>query len=228
MENTARVLDITETQNIESKALALPEKAHMIVVDSNDGMVMADITVNDIDAMIKEIDGTFEPMASKAFQAHRTITGKWKEVKQPLVDARVYLIEQVKTWKRKLKAEQEAEEARLREIARKEEEERILREAAELEAEGRQDEADEIMSEPITYVAPAVKMDIPKVDNRMYQTRTKVTVKDRMAFLQAVPASTLLECLNEGAWVAIESGLARKAKALGKAFKINGCVVQEV
>jgi len=42
-----------------------------------------------------------------------------------------------------------------REIARKEEEERRLAEAEALEQEGRPEEAEEILSEPITYVTPA-------------------------------------------------------------------------
>lgn len=228
MEQTATVLNITETQAVESKALALPEKAHLIVVDSNEGMTMADHTVNDIGDMLKEIDSTFKPLADKAFQAHRAITGKWNEVKKPLEEAKLYLVNQIKGYQRKLREIKEAEEARLREIARKEEEERILREAEALQAEGRQEEADEIMSEPITYVAPTVKIETPKVDNRMYKTTLRVKVNDRLKFLSNVQPAVLAECLNETAWATIESGLAKKAKALGRAFNMPGTTVSEV
>jgi len=227
MQETATVLNISETQEVESKALALPEKAHLIVVDSNDGMEMADKTVSDITDMIKEIDSTFKPLADKAFQAHRAITGKWNEVKKPLEEAKTYLVNQIKGYQRKLRELKEAEEARLREIARKEEEERRLREAEALEAEGRTEEVEEILNEPITYVAPAVKIETPKVDNRMYRTTLKVKVNDRIKFLSAVKPETLVELLNESAWTTIENGLAKKAKALGKAFNFQGCTVTE-
>jgi hypothetical protein len=61
----------------------------------------------------------------------------------------------------------------------------------------------------------------------MYRTQLKVRVKDRMAFLKGCPANTLLECLNEAAWSTIESGLSRKAKALGRAFSQPGCELIE-
>lgn len=212
---------------VESKALAIPEQAKLITVTDNESMERANTFKLDIKEMLKNIDEFFKPMADKAFQAHRAITSRWNETKKPLQDADAHVTQQVKLYLAECRRIQEAEEARLREIARKEEEERRLREAEELEKEGRQEEAEEVLSEPITYVAPTVKTEIPKVDNRMYRTQTKVRVKDRAAFLKGCPPHTLLECLNEAAWTTIESGLSRKAKALGKAFSMQGTEVYE-
>ena len=223
-ENTAIKLDAT----IESKALAIPEQAKLITVTDNESMERANTFKLDIKAMIKEIDEWFKPLADKAFQSHRAITGKWNETKAPLKAADDHVTNQVKFYLAEVRRKQEAEEARLREIARKEEEERRLAEAEALEKEGRPEEAEEILSEPITYVAPApVKMETPRVDNRMYRTQIKVRVKDRMVFLAKVPPDVLLVCLNEAAWTTIESGLSRKAKALGRAFNMPGCEVYE-
>jgi hypothetical protein len=221
--NTAINLDA----QIESKAMALPDRARTIVVCDNASMEIANNFKLDIKAMIKEVDEWFKPLADKAFQSHRAITGKWNDTKKPLQDADAYVTQQVKNYLAEVKRQQEAEEARLREEARKAEEERVLREAAELEAEGRQDEADEILSEPITYVAPVVRMETPKVDNRMYRTQLKVKVQDRMKFLRSVKPETLLDLLNEASWTTIESGLSKKAKALGKSFHYDGCTVTE-
>lgn len=223
MDNTAINLE----PEVESKALAIPEQAKLIVVTDNASMERANSFKLDIKEMLKSIDEFFKPMADKAFQAHRAITGRWNETKKPLQDADAHVTNQVKLYLAEVRRAQEAEEARLREIARKEEEERRLREAEELEKEGRTEEAEEVLSEPITYVAPVVHVETPKVDNRMYRTQTKVRVKDRMGFLKAVPPATLLECLNEAAWTTIESGLSRKAKALGKAFSMQGTEVYE-
>jgi hypothetical protein len=223
MSDPAINLDAT----IESKALALPDQARMITVTDNASMEQANTFKLDIKAMIKEIDDWFKPLADKAFQSHRAITGKWNETKAPLKAADDHVTNQVKLYLAEVRRAQEAEEARLREIARKEEEERRLAEAAELEAEGRADEADEVLEAPVTYVAPVVRIETPKVDNRMYRTQLKVRVKDRLVFLAKCPPDVLLMCLNEAAWSTIESGLSRKAKALGKAFSQAGCEVYE-
>ena len=119
----AQVIDITPTTEVETRALAIPEKARLVVVTDNDSMAIADNTKGLIKDMIKEIDATFKPMADKAFQAHRAITGKWKEVVQPLKDADEYLTGQVKGYLRKVEEERQAEERRLAEIDRMDEEE---------------------------------------------------------------------------------------------------------
>ena len=212
---------------VESRALAIPEQAKLITVTDNESMEKANTFKLDIKAMIKEVDEFFKPMADKAFAAHRAITGKWNETKAPLKTADDHVTNQVKLYLAEVRRKQEAEEARLREIARKEEEERRLAEAEALEQEGRPEEANEILSEPITYVAPVVHIETPKVDNRMYRTQLKVRVKDRMAFLAKCPPDVLLMCLNEAAWSTIESGLSRKAKALGKAFSMQGTELYE-
>ena len=213
---------------IESQALAIPDRARSILVTDNNSMEQANAFKLDIKAMIKEIDEFFKPLADKAFQSHRAITGKWNETKAPLKEADDHVTAQVKAYLRKVREEEEREAARLREIARKEEEERRLAQAAELEQEGAIDEANALLEEPITYVAPVPVMDVPKVDNRLYRVQTKVKVTDRKAFLMNVPFATLLEVLPESAWTGIETGLSRKAKALGKAFSMKGCEVYEV
>ena len=218
---------INLNQEIESKALAIPEQAKLITVTDNESMERANTFKLDIKAMMKEVDDFFKPMADKAFAAHRAITGKWNETKAPLKAADDHVTNQVKLYLAEVRRAQEAEEARLREKARKEEEERRLAEAEALEKEGRPEEAEEILSEPITYVAPVVHIETPKVDNRMYRTQLKVRVKDRIAFLAKCPPDVLLMCLNEAAWSTIESGLSRKARALGKAFSMQGTELYE-
>lgn len=223
MNEPAKVLPISETMEIESKALALPEKARLIVVDSNDGLTVADNTVKDLDAMMKEIDGTFKPIADKAFQAHRTVTGKWKEIKQPLEDAKTYLVNQVKSYQRKIREAAEAEERRLTEMARKQEEERKLLEAEQAEKEGDIELAQAIIEEPI-YVAPVqVKRDIPKVDNRKYATRFTAKVTDKMALIKFVAANPMFADL-----LSVNESVANgKARSMGKEMKIPGLMAVE-
>jgi len=167
-----------ETNAVEKKALAIPDQAKLIVVSDKDSMAMADNTVEAIGALIKEVDGTFKPLADKAFQAHRSITAKWKEVKQPLEDAKTYLVNQVKAYQRKVREEAEAEQRRLAEIARKQEEERRLAEAIEAEQCGNVEEAQAIIEEEMFVPTPIVRPDVPKVDGRKYTTKWSWKVTD--------------------------------------------------
>lgn len=218
-DNTAIKLE----PEMESQALALPERAKLITVADNESMEQANNFKLEIKATIKSIDEWFKPIAEKAHQAHMAITGKWRETKAPLEQADAYITQQVKSYLAGVRRKQEEEERRLREEARRIEEERRMQEAEELEKEGRIEEANEILEEPISYVAPAVKIDTPKVDNRMYRTVQKVRVKDPKAFYQYVAARPELYDLitvNEG-------NLNRKVKALGSAFHMPGVEVYE-
>jgi hypothetical protein len=167
-----------ETNAVEKKALAIPDQAKLIVVSDKDSMAMADNTVEAITAMMKEVDTVFKPMADKAFAAHREITGRWKTIKQPLEDAKTYLVNQVKAYQRKVREEAEAEQRRLAEIARKQEEERRLAEALEAEKEGKVEEAQAIIEEEVFVPTPVVRPDVPKVDGRKYATKWSWKVTD--------------------------------------------------
>lgn len=203
---------MNEIEAVESKALAIPEKAHLVVVTDNDSMAIADNTKGLIKDMIKEIDATFKPMADKAFAAHRAITGKWKEVKAPLEEADAYLTGQVKGYLRKVEEERQAEERRLREIARKQEEERRLAEALQAEQEGHVEEAEAIIQEEMFIPTPVVHVDTPKVDNRKYRTIPRGRCIDKMKLIKFVANNPALADLLD-----VNTSVANnKAKSMGK------------
>jgi hypothetical protein len=210
--NQAEAIDITPTIEVETKALAIPEKAHLVVVTDNESMTLADNTKAAIKDMIKEIDATFKPLADKAFQAHRAITGKWKEVKAPLEEADQYLTGQVKGYLRKLEDIRQAEEKRLREEAFKTEEERRLREAEELEKEGNHVEAEAVIQEEIYVPPPIVRSEAPKVDNRRYRTIPRARCVDKMKLIKFVAMNPALADLLD----INQSAINNKAKSMGK------------
>jgi len=194
--------------------MALPEKARLIVVEDNEAMEVADRAKDDIKQMIKTVDEFFKPMADKAFQAHRAITGKWNEVKNPLVEADKYLTGQVKGYLRKCEEIRLAEERRLAEIARKAEEERRLAEAVAAEKEGNHEEAEAIIQEPIYVPPPVVESAAPKADGRKYRTLPRARVIDKMKVIKAVAMNPALQDLLD-----INISVAnQKAKSLGKAL----------
>lgn len=171
-------MEIKLAAEVEQEALAIPERCEMLVVDSKEAMTEADEFKKAIHALIKEIDGTFKDIAAKAFDAHRAITSKWKETKQPLIDAQAVIVQKGKKYLREQEEIRLAEERRLREIARKAEEDRLLAEAEELEEEGEFEEAAAVLSEPIKVVTPVVKSEAPKVDKRSYKTTWKWRILD--------------------------------------------------
>ena len=179
-----------ETKELESKALAIPEKAQIIVVASKADMERADTFVKDIKAIVKEIDDTFGPLAKKAFEAHRAITTKCAEMKKPLQEAIDKVVGKVRSYIQEEQRRAAEEEARLREVARVQEEERRIAEAEDLEKENRHEEAAAVIEEPMHIVTPTVKPDVPKYDARTYKDPIpKASVYDKGKFLAWVAAS---------------------------------------
>jgi len=207
-------LTIDLTPEVESQSLAIPEQAQAMVIDSKESMTEADNFKKTIKALIKEIDNTFKPLADKAHQAHRAITSKWNETKQPLISADNLITTKAKAYLKEEEKKRQEEERRLREVARREEEERRLAEALELEAEGNKEEAQAIIEEPMQFIAPTVTADIPKLDKRMYRKNWKWRVMD----MDKIPRQYLTT--ND----AVINGLVRSLKG---AARIPGIQVYE-
>ena len=202
---------------IESQALAIPEQAHSIVVVDNDSMERANQFNLDIRQSIKDIQDWFDPLVSKAHAAHKALTLKRSETLKPLEDAAAYITGQVKGYLRKVREEEERQAAILREQARKEEEDRRLAMAAELESAGNIDEANEILDEPITYVAPVPAISMPRVDHRMYSVKRKARVIDKMALIRTVANNPALQDLLDVNMTVAN----QKAKSLGVALNMS-------
>ena len=197
-----------DTHEIEAKSLPVVQQANLILVTDNGTMEKANSFKVTIKGMIKEVDAFFEPFEKQAFQLHRSLTSKHKEVNKPLEEADQYVTGQVKAFLRKIEEERQREEARLREEARKLEEERLLREAEELEKEGRHEEAQKIIDEPVTFVLPTVKVETPKVDMRSYRPIRKARVTDFNKFVLFVSVNWgFMDCLQIN-----ESNLNRRVK----------------
>lgn len=179
----ARVIDISPEQEIERVALPIVQTAKMAKVVDSETMNAADTLQIAIKDMIKKIDALFEPMAQKAFAAHREITGKWKAMKAPLEEADKYLKGEVKGYLRKLEEERIAEQRRLEEEARRTAEEERLAQAEAAEKAGDIELAEELIAEPVVVHTPVVHIEAPRVDNRKYRTVWKAQVVDRTAFI---------------------------------------------
>jgi hypothetical protein len=133
-------LRLVETEEVETKALTIVDQAKAVKVVDSKSYTAACQLWKDIGAMIKEVEGTFEPICDAAHKTWKTAVAKRDSFLNPLTDAR----KSVKAITSAYDAEQErirkAEEERLAAIARKEEEERRRIEQERLEAERKAEE----------------------------------------------------------------------------------------
>ena len=180
-------------QDVESRALAIPDEARALVVTDNESMARAHTMLADIRALRKEIQDTFRPLAEKAHQAHKAIVQKQKEAEAPLIKAENYLKPAILAYMDSQDRLRREKEARLREEARAAEEERRLAEAVLAEQEGSHEEAEMILNGNQGFVpAPVLPRDTPKVDMRLLRRTWKVRVVNLRALVEAAAQNEFL------------------------------------
>lgn len=150
------MIGIIETQAVDAKAISSLEYATNLIIADDDACKKAIEYEAGLSALIKEIDGTFDPHIRKAHDVHKSLVAEKKKHAEPVEEAKrlikskriLYVDEQERIRK--------AEEARLQAEARRLAEERALAEAIAAEAGGQSTQADEILSEPIS--VPVITM----------------------------------------------------------------------
>jgi len=129
--------------------------------------------------LLKEIDEGYDDIIKAAHQLHKKAVARKAEYYSPVEAGVKHTKGLMEKFDREQEAIRQAEERRLREIARKEEEERLLQEAIEAEANGETDISEAILEEPI-YVPPVVvQKEILKVNGGpTYRTVWKFRIKN--------------------------------------------------
>lgn len=243
MDNTAINLEPEESGSLVTKSQAKidlfreqvseiitvkPDKTYLVTVTTADQFTLADNVRALVEAERKTIWDDKNKECKQASDLHKSLVAKRDAAVAPYDALKKALVDGGNAYRKEEQRKADEEAARLREEARLKAEEEQLAQAAELEAEGRIDEANEILETEPVYVAPVPIVNVPQVDKRVYRDPVyKVRVKSRLTFLKNVQPETLMECLSEQAWAAIESGLSRKARALGRTFAMNGTELYE-
>ena len=219
---------IKAVEEVEQRALTLPEKAtHIQIMDAETFKEAAEFTLT-LRAVKKEIDNTFDPIVKKAHEAHKEAVAQKKKVMEPVEQAQKIIDRKIGDFHAEQERIRKAEEDRLRkeaeEQARKEEEERRLEEAARLEQEGDSAMADAILEAPILpqpVVVPKVATQAPKVEGLSVSKIYKGEVVNLAQLIQAVAQGRAPIGLLEVNQTAL-NGMAR---ALKEAFNVPGCRV---
>lgn len=197
------------TQEITQTALTIIEQGKAVVIKSSDDYTKAGSLWTTIKGIMKQVDESFDPIISKAHQAHKEAVAQKAKIYDPLKSAYVYVKKVMSDYDAAKEKERQAEEARIREIARREEEERLLQEAISAEASGNKEEAAAIIEEPV-YVAPVVlKKEVPKVQGMSFREVWKVRITNE----KLLPREMLTPDLVK---------LGQMARAMKGQFKVPG------
>lgn len=182
-----QIRESTEVVEVKKEVGNLP--APIAVINAESMELAKRRVVSDEEAM-ERIHDRLDESKKRARQVWQDWNDLINELVEPFEKDKEVHVSAVRAYIAEEKRKAEAEESRLREIARQQEEERRLAEAEALEKEGRPEEAAAVIEEPMTIVTPTVKRDVPKYDARTYKDPIpKASVIDKGKFLAWVAAS---------------------------------------
>lgn len=177
----ATVIEFPETADVTAKALTWPERAKEIAVATPEAYVQAGQLLLDIKALRKEVDAAFDPIISKAHEAHKEACGQKKKAEAPLAEAEQILKRGLVVWDSEQERIRRDDERRLQEQARVEEEARRAKEAAALESqanatgdESLRAEAEELISAPVATPSISLPSSTPKVAGISYRENWRI------------------------------------------------------
>lgn len=160
-------LEAPDTSAIEQQRDGVVSVANAIRVTNNQEMVGASDVLRQIKTTLKTIDAEVDPSIRKAHEAHKEIVSLKKRLTAPLEEAERIVKSRISQYTMAQEKARQAEEMRLREIARQQEEDRRLAEAIELEREGSQEaleQAQAIIEAPVVAPVVVVQKTVPKVE----------------------------------------------------------------
>lgn len=194
-------------ERVEADVLALPVRARAIDVQTDDQYLFAGEFLKGTKAMAAKVKAVFDPIVSKAHEAHKTATTARAQMLSPIEEAeRIVKGAMVKFVDRREAERRDAERKAAEEAQRRAEEERITR-AVELDAQGKTAEAEIEIARPVVPVpvAPVVAQAPPKMAGVSTKKVWRFEITDANAIKREflIPNETAIrkavDSLNEGA-----------------------------
>lgn len=218
---------VTETTEVETKALTLVEQAGMVKIEDAKSYEVAGFLWKTIGEVMKEVSDTFDPLIEAAHRNHKLALEKKAKFYSPLDKAKRDIKGLMSDYEAEKERIRREEQKRLEEIAKKEEEERRLLEAIEAEEQAKANgatpqeaaqEAEAVLQEPV-YVAPVVlPKETPKVKGLSFREVWSAEVFDIKALCAAVAyGKASPECVTGNMPV-----LNKMAMALKKTMNVPG------
>lgn len=184
-------------QELESQALSVPERAKLMTITTAAEYIAAGELLKTVKGLRGEIDSTFDPIISKAHDAHKEALAQKRKVDAPLIEAEGILKPRIATYLREEERKRQEEEMRLQKEARDREEAEQLAKADILHEIGEVEAANQVLKEEI-YVPPIVLPSAaPKVAGISMRETWSAQVVDLMTLVKAVAAGTApIQCLS--------------------------------
>jgi len=168
----------TAAVEISTKTLTVPERARQVQITDDATYKQAGEVLLQIKDLRRQVDEAFDPIISKAHEAHREALGQKKRAEAPLVEAEGIMKPRIAAYINEINRKRAEEEARLREEARKAEEEKRLQEAINAEAAGQTEKAEEILAAPVSIARVRPITEAPKVAGVSIQKRWSYRIVD--------------------------------------------------
>lgn len=210
---------ITETVDLEQRALTLPEQAAELTIVDDAGYTKAGDLLTRIKTLRGEIADTFDPIIKKAHEAHKEALAQKARIETPLVKAESLIKPKIASYHAEQDRKRREEEARLLAEQKKVEEDARIAEAANLEKAGESEMAERVLDEP-PMMAPVVLPPTPKVQG----ITVKKVWKGRFDNLDLViKAAAEGDRLAKSLLLGNQSALDALARSLKENFKVPGC-----
>lgn len=197
-----------DTSIVEREISAIEAEAEAITIASQQDCQDASHFLQRVKAARKILDETFDGAIRQAHEAHKAIIAAKKKHDVPLSNAERTVKRLVADYAAEQDRKRREEEARLREIQRRADEEERLRRAAELEAEGKNEAAEAVVSAPPKPVAVVLPPQ-PKVEGVSVRTIWRYRIVD----VDAIPRQWMIPD---------DKALAQHARSMGERAKVDG------
>lgn len=164
----------TEMEQVKEESLTITNEAQtMVIIDDETNAVAANLLLGIRDLRTK-IAETFDPIISKAHQAHKEACSQKKKAEAPLIEAEAIITPKMGAYRTEQERKRQAEIRQQEEIARKAMEEAQLADAIEAEDNGDAVEARAIVDDDL------MPLPIPKVEKMI--TPEGITFRENWYF----------------------------------------------
>ncbi len=208
----------TAVQDLEQEVMPVPARAKALVIRTAEDYISAGELLKIIKGLRASVNETFDPIISKAHEAHKEAIAQKKKYDGPLSEAESILKPRIAAYLEEQERIRREEELRQQRAAQEEAERQQLADAALLDDIGETEMANALLDEsPI--VAPVIVPRVtPKVAGISTQKRYSAKVTDLKVLLTAVLAGRVpIQAIK-----ADDVFLNRQAVALKEAFNYPG------
>ena len=187
----------TEFEIVEQKSRSVLNRAHEIFVRSDEEYSLAGEFIMGCKTLIREIQGKYREPKAKTDAAHKAVVAMERDALAPVQFAVDIVSATALDYKREQDRLAEEERKRIEDERRRLAEEAQIKEAERLEAEGKTDQADAVLSAPLELPRPIrIESAVPKVAglSTKKQWKAKIVAPSKVKPAFCLPDQTLINC----------------------------------